>query len=244
MDDADHLAELSAANAILAGTEPSALELPVPGCPGWRVEDLIEHLGQVQRWATRVVTAPPGVKPERRIAEGPGGAARIDWFAEGAEALVDALRTVDLDHDVYSFVGTRPARWWVRRQAHEAVVHAWDRQDATGTPDPIDAAFAADGIDELLDVFLGSRLLDSSDFDPAGETVHVHTTDVDGEWLLRIAPDDVTLTREHAKGDLALRGPASDVLLVLWGRRALADTAAEAFGSVELLDRLRAAGSF
>jgi len=144
---------------------------------------------------------------------------------------------VDLDHDVYAFVGTRPARWWIRRQAHEAVVHAWDLQHAVGEPDAIDAAVAADGIDEILTVLLIPRLVDTSGFAADGESIHVHTTDVDGEWLLQVAPDRIDVTREHAKGDVALRGPAAEVLLVLWGRLPVAGSAAELFGSAELLER-------
>lgn len=242
MLDADHVAALTAANDILRATDPADLGRPVPSCPGWTVEDLVEHIAQVQRWATRIVLAPPGVKPERRV-ESPSGPAVIDWFAEGADALVAALTTVDLDHDVYAFVGTRPARWWVRRQAHEAVVHAWDLQDATGTPAAIDPAVAVDGIDELLSVLLVPRLVDTSGFASGGESIHVHTTDVDGEWLLRVAPDRIEVTREHAKGDVALRGPASDLLLVLWGRRRAEEAAAEIFGSADLLDRLLGAAN-
>jgi uncharacterized protein (TIGR03083 family) len=243
MLDADHIAALTAANDILRTTDPADLARPVPSCPGWTVEQLLEHIAQVQRWATRIVLAPPDEKSERRI-ESPDGPAIIDWFAEGADALVDALTSVDLDHDVYSFVGTRPARWWVRRQAHEAVVHAWDRQNATGTPGPIDPVVASDGIDELLTVFLVPRLVDTSVFAPSGETIHVHTTDVDGEWLVRLAPDQIDVTREHAKGDVALRGPAPELLLVAWGHLPIDETSAEVFGSTELLDRFLAAANF
>jgi hypothetical protein len=34
---------------------------------------------------------------------------------------------------------------------------------------------------------------------------------------------DGTVTREHAKGDAALRGPAADLLLALWHRLPLDD---------------------
>jgi hypothetical protein len=58
--------------------------------------------------------------------------------------------------------------------------------------------------------------------------VHLHCTDVPGEWTLYTDTDTDTdtdtgapafrLVREHAKGDCALRGTASDLLLVLWRR--------------------------
>ena len=52
----------------------------------------------------------------------------------------------------------------------------------------------------------------------AGQTMHVHCTDVDGEWLVRLDTDAIALTREHAKGDVAVRGPAADIFLVLTRR--------------------------
>lgn len=39
-----------------------------------------------------------------------------------------------------------------------------------------------------------------------------------GEWTLRPGDGRYAVAREHAKGDIALRGPSSDLLLVLWGR--------------------------
>ena len=55
--------------------------------------------------------------------------------------------------------------------------------------------------------------------DAIGEaTIHFHCTDADGEWLITRVGDDVVVTREHAKGDVAARGSASDLALFLWGR--------------------------
>jgi uncharacterized protein (TIGR03083 family) len=241
MNDADHLAALAAADAVLTGARAADLASPVPSCPGWTVEDLLEHLTQVQRWATRIVTAPPGERVARRVEESPTGPALLDFVQLGAAELEATLAEVDLDHAVYSFVGTRPARWWLRRQAHEATVHAWDLADATGTALTLDADVAVDGIDELLEVYLDPRLIDTEGFAAGGESLHVHTTDVDGEWMVRVASGSISVTREHAKGDLAVRGPAADVLLALWGRRALDDGAVEVFGDAGVLGRLRAA---
>ena len=47
------------------------------------------------------------------------------------------------------------------------------------------------------------------------------------------------MTAEHAKGDVAARGTASDLLLFLWGR-VPADTL-EVFGDADLLARFRQA---
>ncbi len=50
----------------------------------------------------------------------------------------------------------------------------------------------------------------------------------------------IDVTREHAKGDVALRGAAGDVLLVLWGRMAIDDAEVDTFGSDDVLRRLLA----
>jgi hypothetical protein len=43
------------------------------------------------------------------------------------------------------------------------------------------------------------------------------------EWLVTLQPDRIDVTREHAKGDLALRGTASDLALLLFRRPALGE---------------------
>ncbi|MCB0966113.1 MAG: hypothetical protein KDB37_04705, partial [Ilumatobacter sp.] len=52
---------------------------------------------------------------------------------------------------------------------------------------------------------------------PAG-SLHVHCTDVDGEWLVWNEGGEYRMKRAHEKGDAALRGPAEAILLRLWGR--------------------------
>jgi predicted lipid carrier protein YhbT len=59
-----------------------------------------------------------------------------------------------------------------------------------------------------------------------------------GEWLVTLGPTGVTVEHAHAKGDVAVRGTASDLLLLLWNR-AGADRF-QVFGDTSLLDRWRA----
>ncbi len=49
------------------------------------------------------------------------------------------------------------------------------------------------------------------------------------------------VTREHAKGDVAVRGRAEDLLLLLWGRREVGVEGNQVFGDADLLDRFVAA---
>jgi predicted lipid carrier protein YhbT len=69
--------------------------------------------------------------------------------------------------------------------------------------------------------------------------VHLHCTDLDGEWLVTLTSPRPTVERVHAKGDVAARGTASDLDLFLWGR--IGGDALEVFGDRELLDRFQGA---
>ena len=50
-------------------------------------------------------------------------------------------------------------------------------------------------------------------------TLHLHQTDGEGEWMLSSLNDQLVVGNEHAKGDAAARGTASDLALLVWGRR-------------------------
>ena len=103
--------------------------------------------------------------------------------------------------------------------AHETTIHRWDAQSAYGFPEPAEGELAVDGIDETFEIMLPVRRMWAEHPRPgSGETFHFHRTDGRGEWLLRFEPEGPVVTREHAKGDVAVRGTASDLLLFLWQR--------------------------
>ena len=133
--------------------------------------------------------------------------------------------------------------WWARRQAHETAVHRWDAQTASGASQPIDGPSAADGLDEFLENFMAMLgFSEGVDVGGTGETIHLHCTDVDGEWLLRLEPDAVHVDRVHAKGDVAARGTASDLQLFACGR--IGADRLEVFGDAALLARFRELARF
>ena len=96
--------------------------------------------------------------------------------------------------------------------AHETAVHSWDAISASQDPPAIDGALAVDGIDEFLEFFV------TATEKVADVTVHLHATDVDGEWFVQVKEGRMSVRHEHAKGDVAVRGTASNLLLLLWGR--------------------------
>jgi uncharacterized protein (TIGR03083 family) len=223
--------------AAAAGTDAD-----VPTCPGWTVTDLLDHCVRGDSWARTIAEQGRAGSTERvlPVDTDPSlqGDALVQAFRASAQALVAALSAISPDTPVWTFSSTdRTAAFWQRRRAQETAVHRVDAESAAGTPTPIDTTLAADGIDEFLTVFL-PRLADN--FGDVGEaTVHLHCTDVEGEWLVARRDGVLTVTAEHAKGDVAARGRASDLLLFLWGRTP-AD-ALEVFGDADLLARFRQA---
>jgi uncharacterized protein (TIGR03083 family) len=237
LDQLERNSERLADAAAAAGTDAA-----VPTCPGWSVTDLLDHCVRGDQWARTIAEQGRAGSTERVLPADTDpsleGDALVQAFREGAQALVAALSSVGPDTPVWTFSSSnRTASFWQRRRSQETAVHRYDAESAAGTPTPLDAALAVDGIDEFLTVFL-PRLADN--FGEVGDaTVHLHCTDVEGEWLVARRDGEVTVTPEHAKGDVAARGAASDLLLFLWGR-APADSL-EVFGDADLLARFRQA---
>ena len=229
-----YYAEISAATLTLAGLADGAdLTLRVPTCPDWTLRQLITHVGRAQRWAAQIVLtrSPQPVAfrevPDGRIPDNP--AEHAGWLRSGADRLITVLGEAG-DVPVWVFGHQRPARLWARRMTHETAVHRVDAQialdDAAGHPDPPPIApdVAADGIDEWLTDFAAPGDREPGPRGAAlaeGESLHVHAADVPdgtGEWLVSHDTAGTTVRRVHEKGTLALRGGASDLLLVLLRR--------------------------
>jgi uncharacterized protein (TIGR03083 family) len=217
VDRSQHLAAIEDGTAAFyAAAATAGLEAPVPSCPEWTVEDLVYHLGSTHRFwgqiASRRLQSPNHVEGAPR----PPADELVDWARAASADLLASLTELDPATEVWTWSTQHDVAFIVRRMAHETAVHAWDAQLAAGQPQPIEPELASDGVDEFLTVFLVAPRFSSK---PLAGSVHLHATDTPGEWLVR-QEDDGTLvvTAEHAKGDAALRGPASQLLLALWGR--------------------------
>jgi uncharacterized protein (TIGR03083 family) len=242
LSDAELLAAFDAAVAALAAVPADQGRSMVPACPDWTVDELFEHVSRVHRWATQILTTKPETRPHRDRSPLADDVDRHSYVAEGAAALRAALVATDLDEVVWTFAGPAPARWWLRRQAQETTLHALDAIEAAGQGDlPVSPELAVDGVSELLDVFV-PLVFDVESFAGTGETLHLHATDAPGEWLVTFEPGKVVVTGEHAKGDVAARGPALDLLRLMWGRTA--GPGLTLFGNAAIIDRFHASGRF
>lgn len=197
------------------------LSTAVPTCPGWDLRRLVVHMGNVHRWAATAATT--AAQPPSRPSDPDLSVDLADWLRAGAASLVEILRPLQPDQPTWHpFPTDQRAAVWPRRMAHETAVHRVDAELAAGlaatdAADAVEPHLASDGIDEYLSVMLAGAAQRRGRQLPAS-TLHVHCTDVHGEWLVWAKGASVTVQREHAKGDVALRGPASSLLTALWGR--------------------------
>ncbi|MGH8977266.1 MAG: maleylpyruvate isomerase family mycothiol-dependent enzyme [Acidimicrobiia bacterium] len=228
-------------DALAQAARAAGVDATVRSCPEWQVHDLLGHIGRIQQWVTAIVRARPESPTENwRQHEPPSPETAIEWFAEGSTALADALADASPSDAVWTWTPDGNVGFWSRRMAHEVAVHRWDAQTAAGDPQPIDRVLAVDGIQEAFD--LAPVRLAANPPRGTGETIHFHCTDGEGEWLLRLTPDGLVVTQEHAKGDVAARGSASDLLLMVWGR--LGPDTVDVFGDAALLERFQELNRF
>jgi uncharacterized protein (TIGR03083 family) len=252
-----YFAEIEASTAglakILAEHDQS---LPIPTCPEWTLRQLVTHVGRAHRWAAEITRTRSDVFiPFREVPDGKLPDDRAEqraWLNAGAARIVGAVREAGSDL-VWSFTGPTPAGFWIRRMAHETLVHRADAQLAAGSePEPvIQAEIAADAIDEWLTLLAGGILGNGDDRTnalAAGAGLHIHATDdgLDGrgEWMIRHDAGGLTVEPGHGKGDAALTGPAASLLLVLMRRRPVSDPAVTVYGDGTVVARWLASTAF
>ena len=220
------LTELRGCTAELARIIDGDLERPVPTCPGWTFRQLATHVGRGHRWAAQIVaTRATAPIPMRDVADGKlpqDPAQHALWLNAGADRVIEAVTAAGSDL-VWTLDGLGPASFWARRRAHEAAVHLADAQLAAGRDVDLAPEVAADGVDEWLAriaaATTGPARAPAQDLRGDGQSLHFHATDPGlsgtGEWLVTRAPSGVTVARGHGKADVAVRGPAASLLLVL-----------------------------
>jgi uncharacterized protein (TIGR03083 family) len=212
----------------------------VPTCPGWTLADLVEHHGSTHRWVAHVVRqrAQQRIRSREVDVELPDGPAGYpEWLAEGAKSLLATLRATAPDTPLWTWGADRHARFWPRRVLHEAVVHRADAELALGHERHVDPDTAVDGIDEFLTNlphahWLAERL---RELPGDGQSLHLHATDRDGEWMITMGAEGFTWQHGHGKGTVAVRATASDLLLLVYGRRQPGDERLTVFGDQQLL---------
>jgi uncharacterized protein (TIGR03083 family) len=245
-----YVAELVSETARLADTlHDLDLDAPVPTCPGWTVADLAAHVARGQRWVTGIIEGRddhPIPMPET-MSPPEDTALRTAWIKDGARDMAAAAVRAGSATPVWTWTADRTVGFWVRRFAHDVLVHRFDAESAAvGTvSDRFDVAIdlAADGVSDVLStvetlsradgyesVFLGLR--------GNGETLSFHATDDAlgdvGEWRATRTAGGVTWEHAYGQFDVAVRGRAANLLLVL--NRRWSPTRVEVLGDAALFE--------
>ena len=244
-----YLDALTTQSALFAEALHGAdLQQRVPTCPDWTIYQLTEHLGQAHRWGTAIVTRPATTPPdpsELNAAAVPEDADGLStWLRDGAGALVDAIRAADPREPVWRWADDHSVGFWARRMAHETAVHRADAELALGREFALEADLAADAISErlsLLSLPLAVEVRpDLVALRGEGQILHLHSTDPElgeaGEWIVRRTPSGPVWEHGHAKGDVAVRGPVVDLLLVLMRRVPPTEAPITVLGDASILE--------
>ena len=229
MDWQTFLAHIESDGLLLESAARAGLDTSVPCCPGWTVRDVVGHTGIVHRQKTVIVRG--------RLLENPASpelpdADLIGWYRTGLEELVSALRDSDPAERVFTwFPPDQSIGFWYRRMAHETLIHRVDAEQGHGEVSSIDAALAADGIDEVLTMYVGGYPAWGT-FEPGTSIVRIECLDEKSAWDVRFglftgnSPtsgrthnlDAFVVVDQQSDPAATIRGAAADINLWLWGR--------------------------
>ena len=159
-------------------------------------------------------------------------AALLYAYDECSAALVDALEAADPGAPAWTWSNEQTVGFILRRQAHEALIHRLDAEQAAGDVTELDARLASDGVLEALDVMFGGTPPWGS-FTPGEELLRVDCIDTDDHVWVRLGrftgtdPEsgasideaDINVVADPGgEPDCVVAGPAAALDAWLWRR--------------------------
>jgi len=237
----DYAAALLEQNRLFGDVVFAAdLSTPVPTCPGWTLLQLLRHVGRGDRWAAQIIRDRAGSDLDPRLVPdgrppGDTDGARA-WLHAGPRILLDAVSAIGREENVATFLGPRPAGWWVRRRLHEATVHRADAAIAAGKPYELPPELAVDGIDEWLERLAVELPAARATAIAVGQALAMRATDVGAQWWIAGAATGIDWGRgaSDSPPGVRLAGPATDLFLALVRRRTLQEPGIEIDGDMQI----------
>ncbi len=241
MEHTDYLSLIEGNAAAMVATLENRPQAEIPSCPGWNGNDLLAHLANVLAqklpvFRQRLTSPPERSSWERSAPTDQGLGPRVVALAG---EVVEQLAAMGPTAPLWSwYERDQSSGFWARRLAHEAVIHRIDAELAAGARPGCSPEVGADGVGELLEVFLARPGRPLSDQGARAE-IQLHGTDQPCDWVVTLGGDDI-LVREGSSADPAGRitGPAADLYLFGWGRRGPENLSID--GDPALPGRLRA----
>jgi uncharacterized protein (TIGR03083 family) len=197
-------------------------DAPVPTCPEWTATDLLDHVTETydhKIQSMRLMRAPEDADMPQRSGT---PAERFDAALAELLAEFDARGPESLAHTWYG--PDQTVGFWIRRLAHETVVHRADAELAAGRAvGPVEPEFALDGVDEMLQVMVawGSRAKHRYVADDlrAHDGLTVGLAAAGASWTLRVTAANAALTTGIDAGVQAeVHGDPAELLMWLWRR--------------------------
>ncbi len=199
----------------LAAAANGSLSLEVPSCPEWTVRDLVSHMAQV--YEHKITCTALGRAPDPWPPGWPADRDPVEWLGDAHERLLEMFdRSTPTTPSATWWPPDQTVGFWARRLAHETAVHRIDAELAIGTPTPVNAELAVDGVDEILIVMLAGDWSEEPDDRATGQQVGISTGGK--TWRVTLERESVSVNEDGGAGDATLGGDPSDVLLWLWGR--------------------------
>lgn len=208
-------------HSFAIGGLAGGLDPDVPHCPGWRLSELVTHLASIHELVARWIDE--GRRPDQWQREPAEGQTLQEYARAATDRMLDAVCTVDPLTPCSTWSPyDQTIGFWVRRMAHETAVHRVDAQQALGLPWDVDPLVAADGIDEALSLWLGTRM--PPGMLGSGEAVRVQAYGGEDETLFDrvVRPHGEMLHYspyapvDHVRH--VIGGPVASVWAWVWGR--------------------------
>jgi uncharacterized protein (TIGR03083 family) len=184
-----------------------AVRVDVPRCPGWTVEDVLDHLtyGMGLGYDAAART-PPDATARSASAEPLTGVDAVETFERTMARCVNAFRALGTTTPCWTYAGPGVVAFWMRRAAIETALHRVDVAHAVGS-DPLDGLGReriADAVDETITFALPLAARWTNVTPPA----------------ITVRLDDLAIEHTLGTGEpvATIHGDGLHVLDALWGR--------------------------
>lgn len=150
---------------------------------------------------------------------------------QSVAAVIDAIEKAP--HVIVTMpVGPVPLSAVRALRLNEYIIHGHDLTPAIGRTIPTPEWFIERALADSIGLM--PRLHPRSPHKGKAASFHVHRTDGEGEWTLRIDGRQAMVEPGHGKADVAMRGPSEGLYWVLMGRGSPAEHGVEIHGDLEL----------
>lgn len=238
MQSPDYIRALRRDGSRIIAVAEAGLGHVVPSCTGWTIADLVWHVGNVHAFWRQVTTGVVAGPNSYREPVRPSDLALVRWFADSLDQTASTLARIDPATPAWTWGHRKDVGFIQRRVAHETAVHCWDAVGALGLDEPVEARLATDGIAEFIEDVLPGM---SRDLDGPSQTIALQCNDIDARWTVRTGDGACQLV-PSGRVEATVHATASDLVLLLWGRRPLEGLRFD--GDAEALRRFLARGAF